>query len=283
MLLETSGVPFDVHYLDDVMNEPALQQYKVYLFHNNTYLTEKQKDWINKNLKKNNRTIVWLYDPGYVTDNGLSINAVSAITGFKVKTEPGYSRSVVAVNRKSGDKLTGGERGYYQVPEFQGMAEALCAVFNTAGKAYSVEPYFSRFGYTAAPGVSRYRKFWIESGFDAALATYKEDSKVVIAIKRFSDWSSVYVAAPNALAGEMFHNIAKEANAYRTGPPALGELRLSGRFVSYHAVKTGKYEFQLPRGVSKIIDADTGKVLAQNTATYTIDGKAQTTYWYFIE
>jgi hypothetical protein len=45
----------------------------------------------------------------------------------------------------------------------------------------------------------------------------------------------------------------------------------------------GKYEFQLPRGVSKIIDADTGKVLAQNTATYTIDGKAQTTYWYFIE
>jgi hypothetical protein len=272
-----------VHYLSDVMTEPALQQYKVYLFHNNTYLTEKQKDWINKNLKKNNRTIVWLYDPGYVTDNGLSIKALSAITGFKVKTKPGYSRSVVAVNRNSGDKLTGGERGYYQVPEFQGMAEALCAIFNTTEKAYSVEPYFSRFGYTAAPGVSRYQKFWIESGFDAALATYKEDSKVAIAIKRFPDWRSVYVAAPNALAGEMFHNIAKEANAYRTGPPALGELRLSGRFVSYHAIRTGKYEFQLPVGASRIIDADTGKVLAQNTATYTIDGKAQITYWYFIE
>ncbi len=283
MLLETSGVPFDVHYLNDVMTEPTLQQYKVYLFHNNSYLTEKQKDWVNKNLKKNNITIVWLYDPGYVTDNGLSIETVEKLTGLKVKTEPGYSRSLVSVNRNSSDKLAGGKEGYLRVPEFQGMAEALCAVFNTTGKSYSVEPFFSRYGYTAAPGVSRYQKFWIEGGFDAALATYKEDSKVAIAVKRFPDWRSVYVAAPNALAGEMFYNIAKEANAYTTGPPAFGELRLSGRFVSYHAVKTGKYEFQLPKGTSKIIDADTGEVLAKNTATYTIDGKAQTTYWYFIE
>jgi hypothetical protein len=283
MLLETSGVPFDVHYLNDLMSEPVLQQYKVYVFHNYTYLTEMQKDWINKNLKKNNRTIIWLYDTGYVTDDGLSVEAIEELTGLKVNTEPTYSRSVVAVNRNRSDRLIGGKRKYYKVPEFQGMAEALCSVFNTTGKGYSVEPYFSRFGYTAAPGVSRYQKFWIESGFDAALATYKEDKKVAIAVKRFADWRSVYVAAPNALAGEMFHNIAKEAKAYRTGPPGLGELRMSGRFVSYHAVKTGKYKFQLPKGASKIIDVDTGKVLAQNTATYTIDGKAQTTYWFFIE
>ncbi len=283
MLLETSGVPFDVHYLDDVIAEPTLQQYKVYVFHNNTYLSEKQKGWINKNLKKNNRTIVWLYDNGYVTDDGLSVETVSALTGLQVKTEPAYSRSVVASSRNNGDKLTGGAPGYYSAPEFQGLAEALVSIFTTSGKGYLVEPYHSRFGYTAAPGVSRYQKFWIEGGYDAALATYKEDNKTAIAVKRFPNWTSIYVAAPNALAGELFHNIAKEANAYVTGPPALGELRLSGRFVSYHALKTSKYEFTLPKGASKVIDADTGKILDENTSTYTIDGKAQTTYWYFIE
>ncbi len=281
MLLETSGVPFDVHYLFDIIAEPSLQNYKVYVFHNNSYLTEKQKQWINANLKKNNKTIVWLYDNGYVTDNGLSINSISALTGFKVKTDTNYTRTVVEVS--GNDKLVGGKPGFYTVPTFQGMAEALCAIFNSKGKAYSFEPSHSRHGYTAAPGVSRYQKFWIDGGYDAALAKYKEDGKVAIAVKRFPAWTSVYVAAPNALAGELFNNIAKEANAYRTGPPALGELRLSGRFVSYHAIKTGNYEFTLPKGATKIIDTETGKVLAQNVSTYTIDGKAQTTYWYFIE
>lgn len=104
-----------------------------------------------------------------------------------------------------------------------------------------------------------------------------------MAVKRFPEWTSVYIAAPNALAGEMMNNIAQESQAYRCGPAAMGELRMSGRFVSYHALRSGKYEFQLPKGASKVIDPETGKALATGTKSYTIDGRAQTTYWYFIE
>jgi hypothetical protein len=78
-------------------------------------------------------------------------------------------------------------------------------------------------------------------------------------------------------------NIAREAGAYRCGPAAIGELRMSGRFVSYHALRTGKYEFRLPKGATKVIDADTGNILASGVTSYTIEGNAQTTYWYFIE
>lgn len=281
MMLETSGVPFDVHYLSDVMAEPSLQKYKVYIFHNNTFLSEKEKEWINKNLKNNKRTLVWMYDAGYITEKGPSTDAMSALTGMSVKTTDEYTRSIASIT--GNDKLVGGMDGCMKVPEFQGMAEALCSIFTTTGSAQTTKPFMAQFGYTIVPGTSRYQKFWIESGYDNALASYKEGGKIAMAVKRFPEWTSIYIAAPNALAGEMTNNIAKEAGAYRCGPAAMGELRMSGRFVSYHALKSGKYEFNLPKGASKVIDPETGEVLAKGVQHLTINGKAQTTYWYFIE
>lgn len=281
MLLETAGVPFDIHYLMDIMTEPSLQDYKVYVFHNNTYLSEIEKEWITKNLKKDGKIIVWMYDTGYATDNGLSKDDMSDLIGMNVGTENRYQRAPITVGGT--DQLTGGHKDYIKVPEFQGMAEALCSIFSKEGSSSIGTPYICRFGYMVLPGVSRYQKFWIEDGFDSVLAKYNEDGKAAIAVKRFSDWTSIYVGAPNAMASEMFNNIAKEARAYRCGPAAMGELRMSGRFVSYHALKTGKYEFKLPKGASRIIDAVTGRTIARNVSSFIINGEAQSTYWYFIE
>jgi len=281
MMLETSGVPFDVHYLSDIMAEPSLQKYKVYIFHNNTFLSDTEREWITKNLKNNKRALVWMYDAGYVNEKGYSTDAMSSLSSMSVKTADGYSRSIAGIT--GNDKLVGGMDGYMKIPEFQGMAEALCSIFTTSGPAQTTKPFMAQFGYTVVPGTSRYQKFWIESGYDNALASYKEDGKIAMAVKRFPDWSSIYIAAPNALASEMMNNIAKEAGAYRCGPAAMGEFRMSGRFVSYHALRSGKYEFILPKGASKVIDPETGKVLSERAKTFTIDGKAQTTYWYFIE
>ena len=281
MMLETSGVPYDVHYLSDIMDEPSLQKYKVYIFHNNTFLSDAEREWITRNLKNNKRTLVWMYDAGYVSEKGYSLDALSALTGMSVKTADGYTRSIAGITGE--DKLAVELKGYLKVPEFQGMAEALCGIFTTSGPVQTSKPYMAQFGYTVVPGTSRYQKFWIESGYDNALANYRDDGKTAMAVKRFPDWTSVYIAAPNALAGEMMNNIAQEAGAYRCGPAAIGELRMSGRFVSYHALKSGKYEFRLPKGASKVMDAETGKILADGVTDFIVDGKAQTTYWYFIE
>lgn len=281
MLLETSGVPYDVHYLMDIMAEPLLQQYKVYIFHNHTFLSAGERAWINENLKKDHRILIWMYDSGYVTEQGVSTQALSALVGMAIGTEDGYTRSVVQI--VGDDRLAGGAAGYLPVPPFQGMAEALCAIFTTHGPASLEKPFTTPWHYLAVPGVSRYQRFWIDGGFDAVLGTYVEDGKAALAVKRFADWTSVYIGAPNALAGEMMNNIAREAGAYRCGPAAMGEIRMSGRFVSYHVLKSGKYEFRLPQGASKMIDAETGRVLAEGVRSHTIDGVAQSTYWFFIE
>ena len=281
MLLETSGVPYDVHYLDDVRQETSLQDYKIYIFHNNTYLSDDERSWINAHLKKNNNVLVWLYDSGYATEQGLSTDALSELVGMEVSTETGYQRATVAMS--SNDPLTGQGQGYATVPTFQGMAEALCGIFTSSGPASICDPLISKFGYLAIPGVSRYQKFWVDSGYDQALGRYREDDKVAVAVKQYPTWTSVYVGAPNALAGEMLNNLAKQAGAYRCGPPAMGETRLSGRFVSYHALRSGAYEFQVPEGVAKVTDAETGDVQTLNNNGFIIDGIAQRTYWYFLE
>lgn len=281
MLLETSGVPYNVHYLDDIMNDTIFQDYKIYIFHNNSYLSESQKKWINKNLKKDGKTIIWMYDTGYVSDNGLSTEGMSQLIGMQIATIEGYSRAVTRV--AGDDKLVGSAEAYTKVPEFQGMSEAFCSVFTANGTASNNIPYICKFGYFALPGVSRYQKFWINGGYDAALGKYLKDDKVSIGVKRFKKWTSVYIGAPNALSGEMLNNIAKEAGAYRTGDAAMAEIRMNGKFISYHTLRSGTYKFHLPRGASKVIDPETGSIIAEGVSSFTIDGKAQNTYWFFIK
>ncbi len=281
MLLETAGVPFDIHYLMDIIAEPELQDYKIYIFHNNTYLTEAEREWINKNLKKDGKTIIWMYDTGYATDSGLSVDAMSKLTGMKIATEKGYQRARISIGQT--DRLNGAAEGYLKVPEFQGMAEALCGIFSSEGKASLGTPYICKWNYMVLPGIARYQKFWVEDGYDSALGKYIEDGKVALAVKRFSDWTSIYIGAPNSLASEMMNNIANDAGAFRCGTAAMGEVRMSGRFVSYHALRNGKYELRLPPGAKKIIKPETGEVLAEDISFYIIDTKAQDTHWFFIE
>src|SRR5208337_3661068 len=237
---------------------------------------------IEKHLKGQNRTIVWLYDTGYVSQKGLSTDALSELVGMKVNTEFAYTRGTAIVG--GGDPLVGGGPGYVKVPPLQGMAEALCSLFSTTGPSAGFgSPYVAGFGYTVVPGVSRYQRFWVEAGYDQALAQYVEDRRVAMAVKRFPTWTSVYIGAPNALSGEMLNNIAKQAGAYRYGVPAMGEVHMSGRFISYHALRNGEYLFQLPPGASRVIDPESGEVLATNSSSFVIHGKAQSTYWFFIE
>jgi hypothetical protein len=282
MQLDSSGVPFEIHHLSDIMAEPDLQHYKVYVFYNNTYLSPDERMWIEKHLKGENRTVVWLYDTGYVSQKGLSTDALSELVGMKVNTEFAYTRATAIVG--GSDPLAGAGPGYVKVPPFQGMAEALCSIFSTTGPSAGFgSPYLAGFGYTVVPGVSRYQRFWVEAGYDQSLARYVEDRRVAMAVKRFPTWTSVYIGAPNALAGEMLNNIAKQAGAYRYGVPAMGEVHMSGRFISYHALRNGEFLFKLPLGASRVIDPESGEVLATNSNTFVIHGKAQSTYWFFIE
>ncbi|MEA1886790.1 MAG: beta-galactosidase [Bacteroidota bacterium] len=78
------GAPWEPYLLTDI-DEPGLKDFKVYLFLNTFHVTPTQKEKIHKKLERNNATAIWVYAPGYIRDDSLSIDAMSDLTGISLK------------------------------------------------------------------------------------------------------------------------------------------------------------------------------------------------------
>ena len=260
MQLETSGVPYDVHYLDDILSRPELQDYKVYIFLQNTWIGRRDRWLIEKKLKCGGRTLVWLYDVGYISEGGKSAAAMSKLVGMRIRTEEKYERLTPQIVGASHPLAQG-------VAPFQGMSEMLLAISSLDGP--------NRW-------VARPQPFWIDDPAVTPLARYAENGRTAMAVREFDGWTSIYLAAPNSLGNDLLNTIARRAGAYVCGKPGQS-IHMSGRFISLHGMKSEEYAIALPPGAQRVIDPDTGGVLAENVREFTVHAEAQRTYWFFLD
>jgi hypothetical protein len=142
------------------------------------------------------------------------------------------------------------------------------AVFNTSGGANS----FS----------ARYQPFWVDDASVTVLGKYNETGQTAFAVKKQTGWTSIYLAAPQALESQLLNNIARQAGAFVAGE-AGQQLNLNGNFASLHGLKNGRYTLRLPAGKTRVLDAVTGKTLSTGKKEYSLDVVAQKTYWFFFE
>jgi beta-galactosidase len=261
MILETSCVPYDKQYLQDVLDNPELQNYKVFIFENTVFLSEAQRAQIKAKLQKGNRTLIWLYDSGYISENGKSAQAMSDLTGLKIQTEEKYERLSPMMENGKNPLLQ-------NVQPFQGGSEMMLAMFGLRGSVAS---------FSARP-----QPFWIEDESATVLARYAETNRAAMALKKMPGWTSIYIGAPNALGGDLLNNIARQAGAYIYGAPGQA-VNMNADFVSLHAMKSATYTLRLPKNRSRVRDALTGKVLAEKVSSYSFPVQAQSTYWFFLE
>lgn len=77
-----SGAGFDVYLLSDIEKIP---EYRCYIFLNTFYISQKNIDYINKNLKKDKKTLVWIFAPGCQSETEINFNRSESITGFKLR------------------------------------------------------------------------------------------------------------------------------------------------------------------------------------------------------
>jgi hypothetical protein len=260
MMLESSGVPFEKHYLQDVLNDPQLQNFKVYIFQQTSFITQAQRQEIQQKLLNKNRIAVWMNDAGYISEKGKSVSDMSKLIGIKIDTQEKYTRlnAIVTDHNSAFTK---------NVAPFQGAGEMLMAIFNTNGGSHSA--------------TARYQPFWINDSSATILGKYHETGQGAMAVKKFPNWTSLYLAAPQALGPQLMNNIAQQAGAFVAGD-ADEELDMNGNFASLHGLKSGDYHLHLPPGKTRVIDAFTGKVLSDKNATYTFPVQAQKTYWFFF-
>ena len=82
--LTCMGAPFDMYLLSDI-GHPRLPDYKLYVFLNAFKVDEPTRQVIHARVRTENRTAVWVYAPGYITDDGFDEKSMQALTGISLR------------------------------------------------------------------------------------------------------------------------------------------------------------------------------------------------------
>lgn len=267
MAFEQSGVPYDRHYLADVLARPELQRYRLYIFPQARFIPAAQRADLKRLLQRDDKMIVWLHDCGYLSETGKSAPAMSDLIGMTVRTEEKYARLTPLLDPVC---------PLSAIQPVLGLNEMLMMIMTPTGQS----------SFT-----TREQPFWIEAAGPersrrdpqaTTLARYAETGQSAGAMKMLSDWTSVYLAGGHSLTGDLMHALAQQAGAFTCGPPGQS-ITMSGDFVSLHGLRSGPYPLRVPPGVKQVLDADTQKPLPIKNGVCTLDVQAQQTYWLLLQ
>ena len=78
------GAPFDTHLIEDLAS-PDMPEYKLYVVLDSYYLSAEQRRLIRERLEQAGKTVLWFYAPGFVTDEALSVEAMSDLIGMRMQ------------------------------------------------------------------------------------------------------------------------------------------------------------------------------------------------------
>lgn len=230
-----SGVPFDLYETGD-LNNPELPQYKVYVFLNSYYIDAAGRNFINAKLKNSGKTLVWMHAAGYINEKRISPENISSLTGIKIKT----------AGRAKAEKLKVlGLRS--PEPHFQ-------ALLPVQGGQY--EDINSE-------------KFIVEDPEAVILGKYEAGGENAVALKKFPEWSSVYIATPGGLGADLFSAIADYAGAYRILDKPGNMAVTNGSVLTLHGAAGGMNTVVLPFKCD-VIDLVTGERKATDAKTISV-------------
>jgi hypothetical protein len=154
--LARQGAPADIYLLDDIA-DPRLPEYRLYIFLNAFYTDAARRRAIAATVRQRGRVAVWVYAPGYLTDEGFSETAMQDLTGLVLRHADEQSRVSLSVTNTS-----------------HPLTQAWTAA---ASLTYEVGPLF-----------------WADDAQATVLGTV--NGRPGLALKEFADWRSVYSALP---------------------------------------------------------------------------------------
>jgi hypothetical protein len=255
-LFASSGVPFDTWYLDDFLSSGKTEQYKMICFLNTYQLSAKEREQIDKLLKKNNKTLIFCYGSGYVTQRNNSVAAMKKLTGFDIKTDFRRRRPLVLSCVKNLKPIQG----------MQDVNRSLYSDFPAPGRS----PWdIQRFRVQPNPA-------------DKVYARYADDKTAAIVSRKFPSWRSVYVASPGGISAEFFHMLAEQSGVYRISAPGKAWSCVNNRFLSIYALHNGKTVFTLPCNADFVQDVFSGVKLPVRNRTLRLNLNAGETRWFLI-
>ncbi len=246
-----SGVSYDLVYLDDLVNE-GLDGYKVYVFLNLYHANKRAREFIRTRLKRDDKLLVWQYAPGYLTEEGFSVESMRELTGIQL-----------AVDAKSRTGL-----GSVFAPPQGETSEALLSGLTGRKMGLGVDIRLPRF-LVRDPGAQ-------------PLGRYLDDGQVSAAFKPMEGHGSVYIGHPSGMTPLFLHNLAQFGGARPFLDAGDAAIFHRENFIVVHGVEGGGKTLRLPFP-AKVTEMLSGEVLAEHSDTIPLEVKVSDTLWLHLE
>ncbi len=231
--IDIIGAPCDRYYHND-MADPNMPDYKLYVFMNTFFLSDKEREDIKKKLSKNNATALFMYGSGLINpdrDDMLSPANVSDLTGFDITMEDGI---------------------------FAGMMKFCKTSENSIAKAMDKGEIYGDFKRKMWLNVSSYMndikksKVHLYPGLFAedgeSIAYFLDSRKSSINIKECDGFTSIYCGT-KFLSADVIKEIARFAGCHIYSDTD-DVLYVNKDYVTIHAAKSGTKTIHLPKKAS---------------------------------
>jgi hypothetical protein len=241
--LARMGTTFDV-YLHDDLAEASMPEYPLYIFLNTFYLTEEERRVVRQRVQCGGKTVVWMYAPGFVSEEGLSIEHVRELTGMRIRYREARIRG-------------GGTPLHLYLTNFDHPITRGVTASTVFGTDTPVSPVF----YCDDPEATVLGRLMPPHASGRAIGEFPG-----FAVKRCSDWTSVFVAVPN-VPPDILRNLARFAGCHVYSDD--GDLvYANSHFLAVHANAGGVKRIRLPRRTN-VCDAFTGEAAAFDAQEFT--------------
>ncbi len=235
--LNAMGTGYDVYSMGDLTDGVVPDGYKVYIMLSPVEVTPEESAAIDKYLKKDGHTIVWVYASGYSNGTTLDAANVSALTGITVKAL--NKSAVINVSLVGAHDLVEGLQGLKYGNSTEGVNPLL---YVDDGKATTLGRYC------------------VASDNDSY-------NKVGLAVKQMDGWTSIYSGAMN-LPVELLRSILKESGVHIYSENSNDVVFVSNNYVGIHSGIAEQKTIKLD-GNYAVYDVMNGKWYSMNTDTIT--------------
>ncbi len=232
--LNAMGTGYDVYSMSDLTDGVVSDDYKVYIMLSPVEVTAEESAAIEKYIKKNGHTVVWVYACGYSNGKSLDVANISALTGITVNASNSSSIINVRISDSTNKWIAGlGNLKY-------------------GNSTQGVNPLI-----------------YVEDATATALGSYCVDSqgKTGLAVKEMDGWTSIYSGAMN-LPVELLRNILKESGVHIYSENSNDVVFVNNNYVSIHSGIAEQKTIKL-NGNYAVYDVMKGEWYSMNTDTIT--------------
>ena len=234
-VFQSLGAQVGYYYIQDIPKIPS--SVKLYVFVD-TFNMDAEKKALIDTIKTNNHTLLWLYAPGYVAENSLSITNMQDVTGFNLAKQSSGGDPVITVVSNSN-------------PICQGIGG------HTFGSISGIAPTFYGTG----------------SDGSVVLGNYNASSQPGLMLKEFPTWRSIFCGSP-VVSVPLLRSICRYAGAPLLVNPdnmnTADAVAYNGRYLYVYAKSgAGTRTFQVPGDSVNVSDVMAGTVIAHNVNSWT--------------